>query len=79
MSCCSLRPGDFLTDDEACRAGWLEGLATAGPEVPGTEGEAAAGWDAVPWLGPGAYGDVNQMLGMFRTEGIYKMKDLKPH
>jgi len=42
-----LRPGDFLTDDEACRAGWPEGLAAAGLEVPGTEDEAAAGWDAV--------------------------------
>ena len=41
MSCCSLRPGDFLTDDEAWRAGWPEGLAAAGLEVLTTAGGAA--------------------------------------
>ena len=59
-----MRPGDVLTDDEDSRSGWPEGLAAAGLEVPATEDEAT-GWDAVPWLGPGAYGDVNEVLGMF--------------
>lgn len=56
-----MRPGDFLTDDVAWRAGWPEGLAAAGLEVPATDGETV-GCDGTPWLGPGACHNITKTI-----------------